>query len=64
MLLIISGRTIFSKVFAIGERSEIGRKEEPICVFLLGFGMGIIFAVFQICGIVLVFNDKLYIFVR
>ena len=60
----ILGRIIFSRVLAIGDSSEIGRKEEPICGFLFGFGIGMILAVFQICGMVLVFNDILYIFVR
>ena len=48
MLFVIVGRIIFSKVLAIGESREIGRKEEPICGFLFGFGMGMILAVFQI----------------
>ena len=64
ILLVMVGRMIFSNVLAIGERSDIGRKEEPICGSLLGLGMGIILAVFQIWGIVFVFRAMLYIVVR
>ena len=64
MLFVISGRIIFSRILAIGESSEIGRKEEPICLSLLGLGIGIILAVFQICGMVLVLRAMLYICVR
>ena len=41
------GRMIFSNVFAMGERRAIGLYELPIDVSLFGFGMGIIFACFQ-----------------
>ena len=64
MLFVISGRIIFSRILAIGESSDIGRKEEPICLSLLGLGIGMIFDVFHICGMVLVLSAMLYICVR
>ena len=62
MLFVIFGSIIFSRTLAIGESKDIGRKEEPIWGFLFGFGIGMIFAVFQICGMALVLSDLLYIF--
>ena len=64
MWFVMSGRIIFSRIFAIGESNEMGRKEGPNCGFLFGFGIGMIFAVFQIWGMVLVLIDRLYILVR
>ena len=40
----------FSKQLDIGESSEIGLYEVPSLRSLLGFGMGMILACFQICG--------------
>ena len=45
------GRMIFSRVLAIGDRSDMGLYEVPMEGSLFGFGIGIIFASFQICGI-------------
>ena len=64
ILFAMSGSIIFSKILAIGESNDIGRKEEPICLSLLGLGIGIIFDVFHICGMVLVLSAMLYICVR
>jgi len=47
---------IFSRTFAMGESSEIGLKEVPEHGSLFGFGMGMIFASFQICGMTFVFS--------
>ena len=64
MLFTISGRIIFSRVFAIGERSEIGLYEEPRLGILSGLRFGIIFPSFQICGIMFDPSDRLYKSVR
>ena len=48
---VICGKTIFSRVFAMGERSEIGLYEEPKLGSLFGLRIGIILDNFQICGI-------------
>ena len=53
---VMCGRTIFSRVFAMGERSEIGLYEEPELGSLFGLGIGIILASFQMCGIMLLFK--------
>ena len=59
MFSVMCGRSVFSRVFAIGERSEIGLYEVPSFGFLFGFGIGVTFASFQIWGIVLVLMDRL-----
>jgi len=41
---------IFSRTLDMGESSDIGRKGVPEHGSLFGFGMGILFASFQICG--------------
>ena len=64
MWFVISGRIIFSRVLAIGESNEMGRNDGPNCGFLFGLGIGMIFAVFQIWGMVLVLIERLYILVR
>ena len=64
MFRVIFGRMIFSRSFAIGERRDIGRYEVPRLGSLLGLGIGIILAVFQICGMILRFMEELYMFVR
>ena len=56
---VMCGRMIFSSVFAIGDRSAMGRYELPIDVSLLGLGMGIVFACFQMLGIVFVLSAML-----
>ena len=52
--VLIYGRMAFSRTLAMGDRSEIGRCEVPRLGSLLGLGMGMIFASFQECGMVLV----------
>ena len=51
---------IISRVLAMGERSAIGLYDVLLFLFLLGLRMGIIFAVFHVCGIMLVFSALLY----
>lgn len=55
----ILGRMIFSSVLGMGESNEIGLNEVPSLGFLLGFGIGMIFAVFQIWGMVFEESDWL-----
>lgn len=64
ILVVSSGRIVFSRHLAMGERSEIGLYELPSLGFLLGFGIGMIFASFQICGMVLSWIERLYVCVR
>ena len=59
MLVVMCGRMIFSKVLAIGDRRAIGLYDVPSLGSLFGLGMGMIFASFQMCGIVLVFSALL-----
>ena len=48
MLLVMCGRIVFSRVFAIGDNREIGLYEEPRLGSLLGLRIGTIFASFHI----------------
>ena len=64
MLVVMCGSSIFSSVFAIGESSEIGLYEVPMQRSLFGFGMGIILASFQICGMVFRFRARFNVSVR
>ena len=50
MLSVMCGRIIFSMILVIGESREMGLWEVSIPGSLLGFGIGMIFASFQICG--------------
>ena len=45
---------LFSSVFAITERRDVGLYEVSLSMSLLGFGMGTMLANFHICGIMLV----------
>ena len=58
------GRIIFSSNLAIGDKRDIGRYEGPMFGSLLGLGIGMIFASFQIWGMMLLFRERLYIVVR
>ena len=64
MFDVMYGSMIFSSVFAIGEMSEMGRYEVPRFKSLFGFGIGIVFALFHMCGMVFLLRAVLYIFVR
>ena len=56
MWFVMNGRIIFSSVFAMGERRAIGLYEVPIEVSLFGLEMGIVFACFQVLGMMFVFS--------
>ena len=64
MLLVMYGSMAFTRVLAMGEMSDIGRYEVPRFWSLFGLGIGMIFAVFQICGMVFLVRARLYVFVR
>ena len=48
MLLVMYGSSVFSSVFAITERSEMGLYDMPMFMSLFGFGIGIMFASFHV----------------
>ena len=50
----MEGRMLFSSVFAITERRDMGLYKVPLPMSLLGFGIGTILANFHMCGIMLV----------
>ena len=49
MLYVMYGNSVFSSVFAITERSEMGLYDVPMLMCLFGFGMGMMFANFHVC---------------
>ena len=51
-------RMIFSRVLAIGERREIGLYEVKRWMSLSGFGIGVMFAVFQMQGMIFVLTER------
>ena len=48
MFAVMYGRRIFSSVFAITERRDMGLDEVPLSVSLLGFGIGTMLANFHV----------------
>ena len=48
MFAVMSGRRLFSSVFAITERRDMGLYEVPLSVSLLGFGIGTMLANFHV----------------
>ena len=48
MLFVMYGSSVFSSVFAITERSEIGLYDVPMFISLIGFGIGMMFASFHV----------------
>ena len=64
VLFVMYGRIVFSSVFAVTERSEMGLYEVPKFMSLFGFGIGMMFASFHTCGMMLLFSAKLYMWVR
>ena len=48
MLFVMYGSSVFSSVFAITERSEMGLYDVPMFMSLFGFGIGIMFASFHV----------------
>ena len=55
-LLLYKDEMLFSSVFAITERRDVGLYEVPLSMSLLGFGMETMLANFHMCGIMLVFH--------
>ena len=64
MFFVMYGRMIFSSVFAIGERSEMGLYEAPWLWSLFGFGIGMMLASFQARGMMFVLSASLYMLVK
>ena len=48
MLFVMYGSSVFSSVFAITERSEMGLYDVPMFISLFGFGIGMMFASFHV----------------
>ena len=48
LLFMMYGSSVFSSVFAITERSEMGLYAVPMFMSLFGFGIGMMFASFQV----------------
>ena len=63
MLFVMYGIRLCTSVLAITE-SEMGLYEVTMFMSLLGFGRGIMFANFHVCGMMLLFNAMLYMLVR
>ena len=64
MLFVIYGSIVFSSVFAITERRDMGLYDVPMFMSLFGLGMGMMFASFQTCDMVLVFSSMFNVCVR
>ena len=63
MLCVMYGSSVFSSVFSITERSEMRLYPVSIFMFLFGFGIGMMFASFHVCGMMLLHSDVLYMLV-
>ena len=48
MLFVMYESSVFSSVFAITERSEMGMYDVPMIMSLFGFGIGMMFASFHV----------------
>ena len=59
MLSVMYGSKHFSSTLTMTERSDMGLCELPRFVSLFGLGMGMMFASFHVCGMMLWFNDML-----
>ena len=64
MFAAMYGSRHFSSVFAITKRRDMGLYEVPICMFLLGLGMGTVLANFYICGIMFLLRAVLSVLLR
>ena len=58
MLAVMYGNRLFSRVFAITERRDIGLFEVPLSMSLMGFGMRTMLANLYMCGIMLVLKAR------
>ena len=61
---VMSGRRLFSSVFAITERRDMGLYEVPLSVSLLGFGIWTMLANFHVWGIMFLLRAVLNILVK
>ena len=61
---VMYGRRLFSNVFAITERRDMGPYEVPLSVSLLGLGIGTMLANFHVLGIMFLLRAVLNILVR
>ena len=48
ILFVMYSSSVFSSVFAITERNEMGLYDGPMFMSLFGFGIGMIFAMFHV----------------
>ena len=64
MFAVMYGRRLFSSVFAITDRRDMGLYDVPLSMSLLGFGMGTMLANFHMCGIMLVLKAVFNMLVR
>ena len=48
MLFVMNGSSVYSGVFAITERSEMGLYDVPMSMSLFGFGIGKMFTSFHV----------------
>ena len=48
MLFVMYGSSVFSSVFAITDRSEVGLYDVSVFMSLFGFGIGMMFASFHV----------------
>ena len=58
------GISVFSSVFAITERNEMGLYDVHMFMSLLGFGIAMMFANSHVGGMMFLFSAMLYILVR
>ena len=63
-VLALRERMLFSSVFAITERRDMGLYEVPLSMSLLGFGIGTMLANLHMCGIMLVLRAVFNMLVR
>ena len=61
MLFVIYGSSVFSSVFAITEKSEMGLYDVHVPMSLLGLGIGMMFASLHARGMILLSSDVPYI---
>ena len=64
MFAVIYVIRLFSSVFAIIERRDLGLYEVPLSMSLLGFGMGTMVTNFHMCGTTLVLRSVFNMFMR
>ena len=48
ILFVMYGSSVFSSIFAITERNEMGQYDVPMFMSLFGFGIGMMFASFHV----------------